>query len=879
MKPELRPILRSRLSKATLKSIACFWLAFVIIASLTQFWIEYRRDRHDLLNTFNEIRQRYVAKLSSSVYGAEEQQVQLNLEEVFYLEGIVYAAVDDEKGFHVHVGTRPENPELSEIFALEYAKPDGVVQPLGTLKVDSRAPRAFNWFLSHTAPIFCGSMFGIGLILLPLLLYTYRALLRPIVSVTEKVRSINIDSLEHHWPTQPGHTSVRTPTEIQELDQCFENMLARLAQTVQEREQSVIHLRNTEERLRKVFESSMMGMFYWNLCGGITAANQTFLDMVGYTREDLEAGRMNWSKMTPKEYAERDATAVAELHQCGVVAPFEKEYFRKDGTRLPVLLGCVVLEPEQQRGVSFVLDVSERNSAEEEQRKSKALLDATGRMARVGGWELDADTLEVRWTEEIHRIHEVPLDYMPPLQEAINYYHPDDQERLSQAIKRALERGEPYDEEIRFITAKGTHLWTRTMCQPQIVNGNVVRLTGTFQDITERKLAEEERKKLQAQLTQAQKMESVGRLAGGVAHDFNNMLNVILGHVELALEGLSAENPLCSDLEEIKKAAERSANLTCQLLAFARRQTVAPQVLNLNETIEPMLTMLGRLIGEDIDLLWQPAERLKPVRIDRSQIDQLLANLVVNARDAIDGVGKVTIETEQVEFDEDYCATHAGFDPGEYVLLAVSDDGRGMDEETQTQIFEPFFTTKGVREGTGLGLATVYGIVKQNQGFINCSSEPGQGTTFRIYLRVYAAGQAGQAPEGAEAALPAHGHETVLLVEDESAILALGTRILERLGYQVLAASTPGKAIRLAEEHSGEIQLLITDVVMPEMNGRDLAKRLLSLYPNLKRLFMSGYTADVIAHHGVLEEGVHFLQKPFSMKQLEIDVREALEQD
>jgi CheY-like chemotaxis protein len=290
-----------------------------------------------------------------------------------------------------------------------------------------------------------------------------------------------------------------------------------------------------------------------------------------------------------------------------------------------------------------------------------------------------------------------------------------------------------------------------------------------------------------------------------------------------------------------------------------------------------MLKMLRRLIGEDIDLTWHPEPGLWPVRVDPSQIDQILANLCVNARDAIADIGKMTIETAHGVFDADYCARHVGFVPGEYVRLAVSDDGCGMDEDTLAHAFEPFFTTKAVGTGTGLGLATVYGIVKQNGGFINVYSEPGQGTTFAIYLPRYA-GKAEPARTKEAAGPLGRGHETILLVEDEPAILEMTTQILEMQGYVVLAAGTPGAAIGLAREHAGDIQLLMTDVVMPEMNGRDLAKNLLSIYPHLKRLFTSGYTANVIAHHGVLEEGVHFIQKPFAIKELAAKVRAVLDE-
>ncbi len=401
-------------------------------------------------------------------------------------------------------------------------------------------------------------------------------------------------------------------------------------------------------------------------------------------------------------------------------------------------------------------------------------------------------------------------------------------------------------------------------------------LTGIGIDISERKQAEERQERLQAQLNQAQKMESVGRLAGGVAHDFNNMLGVILGHTELALENFNTlGQPFVPHLLEIRKAAERSANLTRQLLAFARKQIIIPLMLDLNETVEGMLKMMKRLIGEDIQLVWIPGKDLWRVKIDPSQVDQILANCCVNARDAIDGIGKITVETKNITLDPEYCACHAGFVPGDYVSLIVSDNGCGMDGETLKNLFEPFFTTKAVGKGTGLGTAMVYGIVKQNKGFINVYSELGQGTTFSIFLPRHLGSNKELLQD--EVMPPAgRGNETILLVEDEQEILELATTMLEHQGYTVLAAGTPGEAIEIAEKSSSNIDLLMTDVVMPEMNGRDLAGKLLSLYPGLKRLFMSGYSADVIADHGILDKNINFIQKPFSMQDLAMKVREAL---
>jgi len=395
-------------------------------------------------------------------------------------------------------------------------------------------------------------------------------------------------------------------------------------------------------------------------------------------------------------------------------------------------------------------------------------------------------------------------------------------------------------------------------------------------DISDRKQAEEERAKLQAQLAQAQKMESVGRLAGGVAHDFNNMLAVILGQTEMALMKVPPTESLHRKLLQIQQSAERSVVLVRQLLAFARKQTVAPVLLDLNDRVGGMLKMLRRLIGEDIDLVWVPGAELWPLKMDPSQIDQILANLCVNARDAIADVGKITIETRNVSLEADSCARRAECVPGPYVLLSVSDDGCGMGKEVLEKLFEPFFTTKAVGRGTGLGLATVYGIVKQNKGFIDVYSEPGQGTTFRVYLPRHE-GEAGEASRQGPVDLMRGGGETILLVEDEPMLLEIGKSMLERLGYRVLAAGMPGEAVQAAEAHPHDIHLLMTDVVMPGMNGRELSERLLSLYPDLRCLFMSGYTSEVIAHHGVLDAGVPFIQKPFTLQTLSTKLREVLE--
>lgn len=499
----------------------------------------------------------------------------------------------------------------------------------------------------------------------------------------------------------------------------------------------------------------------------------------------------------------------------------------------------------------------------------------------AGTWEWNVQTgrlvVNARWAE----IMGYALAEISPvsIETWRKFTHPDDLKASDQLLERHF-RGEldSYELELRMRHKDGNWVWIldRGRVTSQTKAGQPLLMMGTHQDITARKQAEGEKARLEADLQQAQKMESVGRLAGGVAHDFNNILTVILGHAEMALEQVESSQPIHQDLVEIRKAARRSADLTRQLLAFARKQTVAPKVLDLNQTIGGMLHMLKRLIGEGVDLSWRTQEGLWPVKVDPSQIDQILVNLCANARDSIAGIGKIVIVAENVAFDEAACARRAGFLPGEFVRLSVEDNGSGMDRETLGHIFEPFFTTKGLGKGTGLGLPTIYGIVKQNEGFIHVRSAPGAGTTFSIHLPRHA-GEAEPVSVEVSARPGEGGHETLLLVEDELSILRMIQGMIERQGYAVLAASTPGEALRLARESAGEIRLLLTDVVMPEMNGRDLARQLMALHPRLKCLFMSGYTDDVIADNGMLHDGVDFIQKPFSGTELATRIRAALD--
>lgn len=409
-------------------------------------------------------------------------------------------------------------------------------------------------------------------------------------------------------------------------------------------------------------------------------------------------------------------------------------------------------------------------------------------------------------------------------------------------------------------------------------DGTVLGMLGIGRDISKRWKSDKEKEELNEQMRHIRKLESVGRLAGGVAHDFNNMLSVIQGFAEISLSSIDSKHELKNNLNEILNAAKRSADITGKLLAFARKQTIDVKRIDLNETLEHMLTMLRHLIGENISLKWIPGETLWPIEADPSQIDQILTNLCINGRDAIDGIGQITIETENISLDYDYCAHHVGFFPGDFVVLTISDNGCGMDKETKENIFEPFFTTKNVGEGSGLGLSTVYGIVRQNEGFINLYSEIDKGSTFRIYLPRYTGDNELDTIKPRKPLIQGH-NETILLVEDEQAIREMAAWMLEHFNYTVLEAESPSKALQIGEKKRGSIDLLLTDVVMPEMNGHSLTEELRKYQPDIKVLYMSGYTANVIVHQGVLDRGLNFLQKPFSQLDLAMKVREALDSD
>lgn len=462
----------------------------------------------------------------------------------------------------------------------------------------------------------------------------------------------------------------------------------------------------------------------------------------------------------------------------------------------------------------------------------------------------------------------------------MEFFPGEAQRAISEAVRRAREEGISYDMELPFVTAKGRKLWVQTAGTAEFENGTCVRLHGTFQDIAKRKLAELEQKKLQDQLNQAQKMETIGRLAGGIAHDFNNKLGVILGHVEFAMMGLEKTHPANQDLKNIENAARHSADLTRQLLGFARKQAASPKVIAVNTAIPQIVKMLQRVPDERTELAWLPGQEIRPVLLAAQQLDQILTNLVINARDAVENDGRISIATENIVVGSDDCAKRTFPNrPGDYVLISVTDNGHGMEQEELAAIFDPFFTTKPINQGTGLGLATVYGILEQNGGFITVDSVPGEGSTFYVYLSRHADSQQLR-PEAPAHTEEPHGNETILVVEDSRPVRDVAERILKSLGYTVLSAALPREAVRTVRQYEGDIHLLLTDVIMPGMDGIDLYNRVRRDYPSLRCLYVSGYSHRVLSRSegsDGSELDIAFLQKPFKRESLARAVRSVLD--
>ena len=638
-----------------------------------------------------------------------------------------------------------------------------------------------------------------------------------------------------------------------------------------ERKRAEEELRQSEERFRLLSKATNDAIWDWNLVTDALWWNEGFETLFGFSRAEIEAGIESWtSRIHPEDadFVYRDvkrAIEAGDLH-------WEAEYrfLKADGTYANVLDRGYVIHDDAGRPIRMVggmTDLSDWKRSEAEREILYAAVEQLGEMVVIASPKGVVEYVNPAFERTTGYSRGEMLDTMPRVA-MDETYDQDFYQRMWETVRS----GQTWSGQLIHQRKDGGVFTANAVVSPvRNRDGRIVRFVGVMSDETERL-------KLEEQFRQSQKMEAVGRLAGGIAHDFNNMLTVILARSEKSLGSLPTDSPVRADIKEVHEAAVRSAELTRQLLAYARKQDVKPRILNLNDAIAESLKMLRRLVGEDVDLVWTPAPSVWTTRIDPVQLDQILANLCVNARDAIADVGEIRIETRNVTLDAEYVRTHPDSTPGDYVQIAVSDDGSGMDKDTLSHLFEPFFTTKAIGEGTGLGMATVYGIVQQNNGFIHVYSEPGKGTTFRIYLPRQESGDTGEVlPAAAALEVPAAKNERVLVVEDEAMILEVAVEILESLGYAVTAVTSPQEALRLVEERGILVDALITDVIMPGMNGRELADRIRAVRPGLGVLFMSGYTAQVMEHRGIVEGRDGFVQKPFSTRDLAVKLRDVLD--
>ena len=650
-----------------------------------------------------------------------------------------------------------------------------------------------------------------------------------------------------------------------------------LEKEVDERKSVEESLRESEARYRLLFESNPYPMFVYDLSSlRFLAVNESLVYRYGYPREELLNSTIK--DIHPSE----DVPALLDNIGKGFSGLDEAGIWRHrkaDGSIFDVEIVSYPVEFDgHQAKLVMAIDITERLRAEGALADQRLFLrqvidliphfifakDREGRFTLV-----NQAIAEAYGTSVEDLLGKTDADFSKNKDE-VERFRRDDQEVMNTGAEKFI------PEEV-ITDVRGNIRWLQTIKRPIISrDGTASQTLGVATDITARKQAEEALSRSEEQLRQSQKMEAVGQLAGGVAHDFNNLLTAINGYSELSMKRLQQHDPLYRNLSEIRKAGERAASLTRQLLAFSRKQILQPKVLDLNQVVVQTQAMLQRLIGEDIDLLVKLTSKLGKVKADPNQIGQVLMNLSVNARDAMPKGGKLIIETDNVDIDKGYADGHMSVRPGRYVMLAVSDTGCGMDSATQQRVFEPFFTTKEVGKGTGLGLATVYGIVKQSEGNIWVYSEVGSGTTFKIYLPCFDKAVEKTKPNVEDTRLLL-GSETVLLVEDEELVRNMAREILEESGYQVLEAKHGLEAIKLAQQHNGLIDLMLSDVVMPYMSGRELAKQLGTKRKEMRVLYMSGYTDDAIVHHGVLDEGTAFIGKPFTPNALARKVREILD--
>jgi PAS domain S-box-containing protein len=636
-----------------------------------------------------------------------------------------------------------------------------------------------------------------------------------------------------------------------------------IIEDITERKEAAEQLRRSEARLRRLIDSNIVGVVIAGPDGIILDTNEAFLEMVGYARKDFKNG-LGWRDLSVPEYKVLDDASAKQAGETGAFRPYEKEFLRKNGTRVPVIVGGAMTEDGE--AIVFALDLTELKQAQLELEQMARIVES----ADDAILSLSLTGAILSWNQGAERLLGYTKNEMIGASEKILL--PADHGQEWEQVGEVMAGGKALDyfKTVRIAkSGKEKPVWLR-ISPIRDGSGKIIGISKIARDRSQAIKAQA----LEEQLRQVQKLESLGRLAGGVAHDFNNLLMVILSYTEMLQDSLPAQDPLRRNTQEVMKAANRAASLTRQMLAFSRKQILSPVVLDLNAVIHETAKMLKRLIGEDIEFRISSAESLWATEADSDQMVQILLNFCVNARDAMPQGGTLTIETGNVTVKEGNIGVQPYVLPGDYVRLSVTDTGMGISKNVQGHIFDPFFTTKEVGKGTGLGLATVYGIVKQSGGYVWVDSELGRGACFTIYLPRVKRAVAADMPAMAHAR--PRGTGTILVAEDEDALRGATCDYLRSLGYAVLDASSGQQALSLASEHEGQIDLLITDLAMPGVGGRELAQMLGSLRPDLKTIYMSGYSDDVVLQRGIHEQGATFLQKPFSLGMLALKVRDTL---
>jgi PAS domain S-box-containing protein len=626
-------------------------------------------------------------------------------------------------------------------------------------------------------------------------------------------------------------------------------------------------------RLAAIVKSSADAIVGKTLDGIVTSWNAAAERVFGYTEQEMVGASV--FRLIPEDLHDSERDLLKQIRRGETVQFSETERIRKDGRRIYIALSVSPIHDSQGRVIgasSIKRDVTERRQAEEALSRSQERLRLALTAARMGTWQWDVASNTLAWDEQLRELYGIqPGEEVTRYEHFIGRVHPDDRAFVAASVQRALEGGGGLDYEFRIVLPDGRLRWLADqgrMVRDQ--SGNPLYMTGVCLDTTERRLIEE-------RLRQAQRMDSVGQLAGGIAHEANNMMSVVLGCADYVLQRTDLPASVREDVDQIWKAAKRTAGITQQLLAFSRRQVLQPQILDLNATVRNLEAILIRTLGETRGLRMHLSPGLSPVRADPGQVEQVLVNLTLNARDAMSDQGRLTIETMNVVLDEAYAAGKPvdSLMPGEYVALIVSDTGHGMDRATLERVFEPFFTTKDVGQGTGLGLSTVYGIVKQSGGFVWVYSEPGLGTTFKLYFPVVTS-----SPDGTDLREPvpaARENETVLVAEDEPMVRGIMARTLRDCGYNVLEAADGRAALEILEAQGGQVSLIVADVVMPDLGGREMAARLAEHWPDVPVLFTSGYSSMDVVRRDLLDEAREFIQKPLAPEALARKVREMLD--